>query len=87
VGSLLEVIRIKLLLTRLSIQKFETTPSQFVLSFHETTKVSPQKVIALVEHGKGRYRLTPESKLVVEGWPELGKDPFEATKKLLQALS
>jgi transcription-repair coupling factor (superfamily II helicase) len=71
----------------LSIQKFETTPSQFVLSFHETTKVSPRKVIELVEHGKGRYRLTPESKLVVEGWPELGKDPFEATKKLLQALS
>jgi transcription-repair coupling factor (superfamily II helicase) len=87
VGSLLEVIRIKLLLTKWSIQKFETTPSQFVLSFHETTKVSPQKVIALVERGKGRYRLTPESKLVVEGWPELGKDPFEAAKKLLQALA
>ena len=87
VESLLEVIRIKHLLTQLSIQKFETTPSQFVLSFHETTKVSPRKVIELVERGKGRYRLTPESKLVVEGWPEIQKDPFEAAKELLQALS
>jgi transcription-repair coupling factor (superfamily II helicase) len=87
VESLLEVIRIKLLLTKLSIQKFETTPSQFVLSFHGTTKVSPQKVIQLVERGNGRYRLTPESKLVIERWPEVRKDPFEAAKELLQALS
>ncbi len=87
VEALLEVIRIKLLLTKFSVQKFETTPSQFVLSFHETTNVSPQKVIALVRQGKGRYRLTPESRLVVEGWPEIQEDPYEATKKLLQALS
>ena len=86
VDHLLEVIKVKILLTGLSVSKFEATPSQFVLTFHEATKVSPQKVVELVRRGEGRYRLTPESKLVVEGWSHLNPDPFEAARKLLQAL-
>ncbi len=86
-AHLLEVIKVKILLTRLSIRKFEETPSHWVLTFDETTRVSPQKVVELVHQGKGKYRLTPESKLVIEGWPEAEKDPFGATKKLLQALA
>jgi len=87
VDHLLEVIKVKILLTRLSIRKFEETPSQWVLTFDETTRVSPQKVVELVHRGKGKYRLTPESKLVIETWPEAKKDPFGAVKKLLQALA
>jgi transcription-repair coupling factor (superfamily II helicase) len=87
VDHLLEVIKVKILLTRLSIRKFEETPSQLVLTFDETTRVSPQKVVELVHRGKGKYRLTPESKLVIEGWPEVKRDPFGAAKKLLQALA
>jgi transcription-repair coupling factor (superfamily II helicase) len=84
---LLEVIKVKILLTRLSIRKFEETPSQWVLTFDEATRVSPQRVVDLVRGGKGKYRLTPESKLIVEAWPEAKIDPFGATKKLLQALA
>jgi transcription-repair coupling factor (superfamily II helicase) len=87
VDHLLEVIKVKILLTQLSIKKFEETPSQIVLTFDETTRVSPQRVVALVHRGEGRYRLTPDSKLVIEGWPDLKKDPFGAAKKLLQALA
>ena len=87
VDHLLEVIKVKILLTRLSIRKFEETPSQLVLTFDEATRVSPQRVVELVHRGKGKYRLTPESKLIVEGWPEVKKDPFGAAKKLLQALA
>jgi transcription-repair coupling factor (superfamily II helicase) len=87
VGHLLEVIKVKILLTKLSIRKFEETPSQIVLTFDETTRVSPQKVITLVHQGEGRYRLTPDSKLVIEGWPDVKKDPFGAAKKLLHALA
>ena len=86
VDHLLEVIKVKILLSGLLVSKFEVTPSQFVLTFHEATKVSPQKVVELVRRGEGRYRLTPESKLVVEGWSHLNPDPFEAARKLLQAL-
>ena len=84
---LLEVIKVKILLTRLAIKKFEVTPSQMVVTFDETTKVSPQKVVELVHQGKGRYRLTPDSKLIVEGGTELKQDPFGTARKLLQALS
>ena len=87
VVHLLEVIKVKILLTQLSIKKFEETPSQIVLTFAETTRVPPQRVVALVHRGKGRYRLTPDSKLVMEGGPEVKKDPFGAARKLLQALA
>jgi len=87
VGHLLEVIRVKILLTRLSIRKFEQTPSQMVLTFDETTRVSPTRVVDLIHGGEGRYRLTPDSKLVIEGWPGVSKDPFGTAKKLLQALA
>jgi transcription-repair coupling factor (superfamily II helicase) len=87
VGHLLEVIRVKILLTRLSIRKFEQTPSQMVLTFDETTRVSPKRVVDLIHGGEGRYRLTPDSKLVIEGWPGVGKDPFGTAKKLLQGLA
>jgi transcription-repair coupling factor (superfamily II helicase) len=87
VDHLLDVIKVKILLTRLSIKKLEEAPSQFVLTFDETTRVSPKRVIDLVHRGEGQYRLTPDSKLVVEGWPEMRKDPFGAAKKLLQALA
>ena len=87
VDHLLEVIKVKILLTRLSIRKLEETPSRLVLTFDESTQVSPQRIIDLVHRGKGSYRFTPDSKLVIEGWPEIKKDPFGATKRLLQALA
>ena len=85
--NLLEVIKVKILLTRLAIAKFEVTPSQMVVTFHEKTKASPQKLVELLHRGKGRYRLTPESKLLAEGGIELKQDPFGTAKRLLQALS
>jgi transcription-repair coupling factor (superfamily II helicase) len=45
VDHLLEVIKVKILLTRLSIRKFEETPSQLVLTFDKATRVSPQRVV------------------------------------------
>jgi len=87
VDHLLEVIKVKILLTRLSIKKFEETPSQFVLTFDENTRVSPQRVVDFVQQGEGKYRFTPDSKLVIEGWLDARRDPFGAAKKLLQALT
>ena len=86
-NHLLEVIKVKILLTKLSIKKFEETPSQMVLTFDERTRVSPEKVVAFVHQGEGRHRFTPDSKLVIEGWPDVKKDPFGAARKLLQALA
>ena len=87
VDHLLDVIKVKILLTRLSIKKLEETPSTLTLAFDETTRVPPERIIDLLHRGDGRYRFTPESKLVVEGWPEIKKDPFGAAKRLLKALA
>jgi len=87
VDHLLEVIKVKILLTKLSIRKLEETPTQLVLMFDETTRVSPQRVVELVHRKEGRYRFTPDSKLIIEGWLGVRKDPFGAVKKLLQALA
>lgn len=86
-AHLLEVIKVKILLTKLSIVKLEETPSQLVLTFDHRTKVSPQRVIETIHQGEGRFRFTPDSRLIVWEWPGLKKNPFEATRKLLQALS
>jgi transcription-repair coupling factor (superfamily II helicase) len=87
VDHLLEVIRIKILLTRLSIKKLEETSSQLILTFDQATKVSPKKMVALVHRGEGHYQLTPDSRLIVEGGPSLRQDPFGTAKKVLQALA
>jgi transcription-repair coupling factor (superfamily II helicase) len=84
---LLEVIKVKVLLTRLSIKKLEETPSQMVLTFDETTRVSPKRVVEFIRRKEGTSRLTPDSKLVIEDWPDLKKDPFGAAKKLLKGLA
>lgn len=86
-AHLFEVIKVKILLTKLFIRKFEVTPSQMVLTLDETTKLSPPRVVQWVEQGEGRHRLTPDSRLVIEEWARIAKDPFEAAKKLLQALA
>ncbi len=87
VDHLLEVIKVKILLTGMAIKKYEETPSQIVLTFDESTRVSPQRVVDFVHQGEGKYRFTPDSKLVIEGWPDARRDPFGAAKKLLQALA
>jgi len=87
VDHLLEVIKVKILLTRMAIRKFEETPSQFILTFDESTRVPPQRVVDFVHRGEGKYRFTPGSKLIIEGWPDAKRDPFGAAKKLLHALA
>jgi transcription-repair coupling factor (superfamily II helicase) len=86
-GHLLEVIKVKIILTKLSIKKFEETTSQIVLTFDPRTRILPEKVVAFVHQGEGRHRFTPDATLVVEGWPDVKKDPFGAARKLLQALA
>ncbi len=69
VEHLLEVIKVKILLTRLAIKKLEERSSQLILTFDETTKVSPKKIVELIHRGEGRYQMTPDSRLIVEGGP------------------
>ena len=84
---LLEIIKIKILLMKLAVKKLEETPEQIILTFHESTRVSPQKILEWIERGGERCRLTPDSKLILPRNPEMRRDPFGSTKRLLQALA
>jgi len=85
--DLLEVIKVKILLTRLGIKKLEERGSQLVLAFDESTSVSPKKIVEVIRRGEGRCRMTPDSRLIVEGGSSLRQDPLGTAKKLLQALA
>jgi transcription-repair coupling factor (superfamily II helicase) len=85
--DLLEVIKVKILLTRLGIKKLEERGSQLVLTFDESTRVPPKKIVEVIRHGEGRCRMTPDSRLIVEGGSSLRQDPLGTAKKLLQALA
>lgn len=85
--DLLEVIKVKILLTRLGIKKLEERGSQLVLTFDESTRVPPKKIVEVIHHGEGRCRMTPDSRLIIEGGSSLRQDPLGTAKKLLQALA
>ena len=87
VERLFGVIKVKVLLARLGVRKLEETPSQMVFTFDPTTKVTPKQVVALVRHGEGHSRLTPDSRLIVEGWPGLREDPIGTAQRVLHALA
>ncbi len=84
---LLEVIKIKTFLMKLAIKKLEETPEQLILTFHESTQVSPQKILKWIHRGGERCRITPDSKLILPRNPEMRKDPLGSTRRLLQALA
>lgn len=86
VNNLLEVIKIKILLTKLAIIRLEENPSQLVLTFHEKTTISPDKIVGL-DQREYRVRFTPDLKLILQGLQEINKDPLMFTKKILQVLS
>lgn len=88
VNNLLEVIKIKIILTQLAIKRVEANASQWVLSFHESTPVLPSRVLYLAKESREfRFRFTPDSKLIVEDFSKMGKDPIRFTKNILKALA
>lgn len=87
VKNLLELINIKIMLTRLAIKKLEENGSQLILTFHETTPISPDRIMGLIKNDKeNHYRFTPDSRLIIQDLRGLKKDPIGMVKKVLQAL-
>jgi transcription-repair coupling factor (superfamily II helicase) len=86
-GYLLEVMKLRLLFSRLLIREAEFDGQRLVLSFHAKTPVSPDTIIALIRSEPRTYRFTPDFRLVVE----LGDTSFdgvlEAARNVLKRLS
>lgn len=64
VANLLGLMTLKLYLKRLHVVRMSCGPKKTALQFAPTTPASPEKLVALLTKGKGKYQLTPDQKLV-----------------------
>ena len=84
--NLLEAMKLKQLLTRLRVRKLNLSEERAVIAFDDSSEISPQGIVGLVQENKDRYQFTPSFELILSmdkgGWQEaLGK-----TKNTLEEL-
>lgn len=84
--NLLEVIRLKIWLSTFSVQRFELRDNRAVLTFVAEGAISPEKVVDLIEQGGGKYRLTPEMRLIYTPEARHWREVLEETRNILQGL-
>jgi len=85
--NLLEVIRLKIWLSKFSVQRFEFRDNMAVLSFTPGGMISPEKVVDLIERGDSKYRLTPEMRLIYTSEAKDWRGVLEETRNILQGLT
>ncbi len=85
--DLLEIMRIRVLLKRLRIRKLDYTGRHLVLSFDESTPISPSHLVEMVSLEPKRYRWISDHKLMVRlGQGECGQ-MLGIIKKFLNQIS
>ncbi len=84
--NLLEVIRLKIWLSKFSVRRFDFRDKVVVLTFSPEGAFSPQKLVNLIERGSGKYRLTPGMKLVYTTEARDWMGMLIETRNILQGL-
>jgi transcription-repair coupling factor (superfamily II helicase) len=77
-ASLVETIRLKTILRRVGVSRLDAGATQAALTFHPTTRVEPDKLVALVRSAPKKYKLTPDQQLVV-----FSSNPLAEARKVL----
>jgi len=84
--NLLEAIKLKQLLTRLRVRKLNLSGERAVIAFAESSEISPQRIVGLVQENSDRFQFTPSFELILSigkgGWQE----SFGKTKSILEEL-
>jgi len=84
--NLLEVIRLKIWLSTYSVKRFELRDGTVAVTFIPEGAVSPEKVVGLIERGSGKYRLTPEMRLLYTPEARDWRGVLDETRNILQGL-
>ena len=84
--NLLEVIRLKIWLSKFSVKRFELRGNRAVLSFAPDGVISPDKMVHLIEREGGTYRLTPDMKLIYTPEATDWREVLAETRNVLQGL-
>ena len=86
-ANLFEIIALKNRLAKLGISKLEQGPANLVFSFHPSTPVPPERILALVNQRRQGLRFTPQARLISPLPPRPSiATLFNEIKKLLRAL-
>jgi transcription-repair coupling factor (superfamily II helicase) len=84
--NLLEVIRLKIWLSTVSVQRFELRDGKVGVTFVPDGAISPEKVVDLIDRGDGKYRLTPEMRLLYTPEAKDWRGILDETRNILQGL-
>jgi len=84
--NLLEVIRLKIWLSRFSVKRFELRDKRAVLAFASEGVISAEKVVQLIEQGGGKYRLTQDMRLIFTTEASDWQGALAETRAVLQGL-
>jgi transcription-repair coupling factor (superfamily II helicase) len=84
--NLLEVIRLKIWLSRFAVKRFELRDKRAVLAFAPKGVISAEKVVQLIEQGGGKYRLTQDMRLIFAPEARDWQGVLTETKAILQGL-
>jgi transcription-repair coupling factor (superfamily II helicase) len=84
--NLLEVIRLKIWLSKVSVQRFEFRDDKVIVTFVPEGEISPEKLVGLIERGGGKYRLAPEMRLFYTPDARDWRGVLDETRNILQGL-
>ena len=84
--NLLEVIRLKIWLSTVSVQRFELRDGRVAVTFAPDGAISPEKVVDLIKEGGGKYQLTPEMRLLYTPEASDWRGILDETRNILQGL-
>ena len=84
--NLLEVIRLKIWLSKFSVKRFELKDRRAVLAFASAGVISAEKVVQLIEQGGGKYRLTQDMRLIFTPEARDWQGVLTETREILQGL-
>ncbi len=82
-ANLLAVVSLKEELKRLKVTKLEQGPATLVFHFHEQTPVAPERILILIKQSKGKIKLTPDGRLVVQTKANSAEAVLLEAKKIL----
>lgn len=84
---LFAVMRLKMDLKKIFVEKLEQGPANLVFHFHAKTPVTPEQLISFVSRKHNNARLTPEGKLVITVGQMNGQQALDKARTLISSFS
>jgi len=84
--NLLEAMKLRQLLTRLRVTKLNLSDERAVIAFDESSEISPQGIVGLVQENSDRFQFTPNFELILSIGKGRWQEIFGKTKSTLEEL-